>query len=106
METIKEKRRLLLIVLVVLVIVCLVGVLLYRIFIEAGDDVASQTPTPALTATPEVVVTLEEEDTPTPTRVIEETTTTPTVKPTTKPTNTPRHLSPQWPRRCGTGFRH
>ncbi len=94
METLKEKRRLLLIVLVVLVIVCLLGVLVYRMFTEIGDDVASYTPTPALTTTPEVVVTLEEENTPTPTRVIEETTVPPTAKPTSKSTNTPTPQPP------------
>jgi hypothetical protein len=91
MEAIKERRRLLLIVLVVLVIVCLVGVLVYRILTETGDDVASYTPTPTLTPTegPVVVITPEEE-TPTPTLVvIEEPTASPTTEPTAKPTNTP-----------------
>lgn len=77
--------RIILIVAVILVTVCMVGILIYRIF-TGGDQIAGPPPTPTPTESPEVVITPE--PTATPTRVItEEPTSTPTVRPTA--TNTP-----------------
>ena len=100
MDAIRENpRRMILIGLVILVLICLVAVLIFRIF-TAGDEVAggnTPTPTSAATAEPTVAGT-PEESTATPTRVLSE---TPTVVPlsetttaitptaTTTPTATP-----------------
>lgn len=68
----ENPRRMILIGLVILVLICLVGVLIFRIF-TAGDEVAGgPTPLPATTeATTEPTATLlPAEDTPTPTRVL------------------------------------
>ncbi len=93
-----KNRRLILVALVILVLVCLVGVLIYRIFFtNGGGEIVSDTPTPTLAPTeeePTVVITPEEEVTPTPTRVVaEKPTNTPTpeatIEPTTEPTTEP-----------------
>lgn len=93
MQTIRDNRRIILIGLVLLVLICLVGVLIFRIFTAGGEEVAGGTPTPTLSpteATPAVPFSGTEEPTVTPTRVIQEqppATTSP--KATTVPTATP-----------------
>jgi hypothetical protein len=102
MEAIKENpRRIILIGLVLLVLICLVGVLLYRIFSAGdGDVVGGNTPTPAVTSTEALTAAPSagtEEPTITPTRVIQEqvtpepteTPTTSVATPTPAPTATP-----------------
>ena len=84
-------RRYLLIGLVVAALLCLVGLVIFRVFTEGGDEVAVNTPTPipALTEEPTVVATVADEPTPSPTRVIaEEPTEEPTTEVTTEPTPT------------------
>lgn len=106
MEAIKENpRRIILIGLVLLVLICLIGVLIFRIFI-AGDDLAGgNTPTPALTPTgalTAVPFSGTEEPTVTPTRVIQEQVTPePTERPTT-PTATPTPAPTATPTRAAT----
>lgn len=86
-------RRLLLIGLVFVLLICLVGVLIYRVLTEnGGDEVAADTPTPSPTeALPTVIATVAaEEPTPSPTRVIaEEPTIAPTATPLPEPSPTP-----------------
>lgn len=85
----ENPRRMILIGLVILVLICLVGVLIFRIF-TAGDEVAGgPTPPPATTeATTEPTATpLPAEDTPTPTRVLADE--TPTVAAEAEETATP-----------------
>jgi hypothetical protein len=95
-------RRYLLIGFVALALLCLVGIVIFRVFTEGGDEVADRpTATPQPTDTqPTVIATISEtEPTPAPTRVIEEepaedTATEPTVASTaaaaaTTPTPTP-----------------
>lgn len=91
-QLVQDRRRLILLILVVVVLLCLVGALAYNLFFAGGDDVAGgDTPTPTATPTqegPDVVITPEEEDTPTPTRVIsEQPTEEPTEEPTAEPTD-------------------
>ena len=87
-ESIRDNRRFVLIGLVVLILLCLVAVLIYRIFFTE-DGLGQVTPIPpVLTPTeegPVVIVTpeeAEEEVTPTPTRVIAE---SPDLEDTTEP---------------------
>ncbi len=82
-------RRFLLIGLVFVLLICLVGILVYRVLTEnGGEEVAVDTPTPSPTeAAPALIATVEEElPTPSPTRVIAE---EPTEQPTVAPTATP-----------------
>jgi hypothetical protein len=80
MQAVRDNRRFILIGLVLLVLLCLVVLLIYRIFVEEEDggivgEAATATPTLALTgeAAPEEAATPgEEATTPTPTRVIAE----------------------------------
>ncbi len=84
-------RRLLLIGLVFILLICLVGVLIYRVLTEnGGEEVAADTPTPT-EALPTVIATVAaEEPTPSPTRVIaEEPMVTPTATPLPEPSPTP-----------------
>ena len=84
-----SNRRFLLIGLVFILLICLVGILIYRVLTEnGGGEVAVETPTPSPTeALPTVIATVEEEvPTPSPTRVIAE---QPTEQPATAPTATP-----------------
>ena len=80
-------RRYLLIGLVFVLLICLVGVLIFRVLTEnGGEEVAADTPTPAPTeAAPTVIATVVEEPTPSPTRVIAE---QPTPETTAEPTAT------------------
>lgn len=85
-------RRFLLIGLVFILLICLVGILIYRVMTEnGGDEVAVETPIPGPTeALPTVVATVEEEPTPSPTRVIaEEPAEEPADQPAAAPTATP-----------------
>jgi hypothetical protein len=86
-QILQERRRLVLLILVVVVLLCLVVALALNLLLGGGDDVAGgDTPTPTATPTEEgpiVIVTPEEEITPTPTRVVGE---TPTAEPTAEPT--------------------
>lgn len=86
-------RRYLLIGLVVAALLCLVGLVIFRVFTEGGDEVAVNTPTPipALTEEPTVVATVADEPTPSPTRVIAE---EPTEEPTTEVTAEPTPTEP------------
>ena len=86
-------RRYLLIGLVVAALLCLVGLVIFRVFTEGGDEVAVNTPTPipALTEEPTVVATVADEPTPSPTRVIAE---EPTEEPTTEVTTEPEPTEP------------
>ncbi len=68
-------RRYLLVGFVALALLCLVGIVIFRVFTEGGDEVADRpTPTPQPTDTqPTVIATIAEtEATPSPTRVIQE----------------------------------
>ncbi len=102
MEAIRENpRRMILIGLVLLVLICLVAVLIFRIFTAGGEEVVGgNTPTPTAAATEEAttIPTPEEEATATPTRVLQEETVTVTVVPfsqeTTTPTPTPTAAPP------------
>jgi hypothetical protein len=79
MDTIRENRRVILIGLVLLVLICLVGVLIFRIFTADGNEVTGGIPTPTLSpieATPAIPGNGTEEPTVTPTRVIQEKPTT------------------------------
>ena len=74
MQVIQDNRRVVLLVLVVIVMLCLLGVVAYNIFLRDGTDV-SKPPSPTATAEPtdggpDVVITPEDAQTPTPTRVI------------------------------------
>ena len=98
-QILQERRRLVLLVVVVVVLLCLVGALALNLFFGGGDDVAQgDTPTPTASPTeegPVVIVTPEEELTPTPTRVIgdaptdEPATSEPTEEVTPSPTPAP-----------------
>ena len=95
-------RRYLLIGLVFVLLLCLVAILVYRVFTEnGGDEVAINTPTPAsaLTEEPTIMATVEEQaPTPSPTRVIEEEETEPSApEPTQEPTPTKPALTPAPP---------
>ncbi|MEW5957904.1 MAG: hypothetical protein AB1801_09290, partial [Chloroflexota bacterium] len=81
-------RRLLLIGVVTLALICLVGILLYRILTGGGGEVAGETPTPTLVEPTEATaaVATVEQPTATPTRVIAEEPGEPTEEPTTGPT--------------------
>jgi hypothetical protein len=99
MEAIRENsRRLVLIGLVILVLICLVGVLIYRIFTTDDQVAGGDTPTPPLVAvTQEPLVTAApEEPTATPTRVFSgtPTTTASAGEETTTPTPTPAPPTP------------
>ncbi len=77
MQVIQDNRRVVLLVLVVVVMLCLLGVLASNIYFrDDGTDVAKPpSPTPTAEPTdegPDVVITPEDGQTPTPTRVIEE----------------------------------
>jgi hypothetical protein len=101
MDAIRENpRRMILIGLVILVLICLVAVLIFRIFTAGDEFVGGNTPTATSAATAEPTVAgTSEEATATPTRVLSEE--TPTVVPlsetttaitptaTTAPTATP-----------------
>lgn len=104
MERFQENRRVILIALLALVLICLVGVLIYNVFIAAGgQNVAGETPTATPISTEETEETGEdtttsENTTPTATRVIseeptrestEEVTVEPTTEPTTEATTEP-----------------
>jgi hypothetical protein len=88
MEALRENpRRLVLIGLVMLVLICLVGVLIFRILTTENEVAGGNTPTPTLAATEEPTVAVTpEEPTATPTRVLSE---TPTVVSGSKDTATP-----------------
>lgn len=89
MEAIKENpRRMVLIGLVILVLICLVGVLIFRIFTAGEEVTGGPTPTPTAAITEEPIVTATPaEPTATPTRVLSEETVT--VVPFTDETATP-----------------
>ena len=87
MDAIRENpRRMILIGLVILVLICLVAVLIFRIFTAGDEIVGGNTPTPISAATAEPTVAgTPEEPTATPTRVLSE---TPTVVPLSETTTT------------------
>jgi hypothetical protein len=91
MEAIRENpRRMILIGLVLLVLICLVAVLIFRIFTTGDEVVGGPTSTPTAAATEEPTVTpTPEEATATPTRVLPEETVTVTAVPFSQETATP-----------------